>query len=291
MKKLLLLLVLLSACFTVSAQDYYKADSTKNNTNVYIIRLKDGTQLLGRIIEQNTVQSKIQTDNLGLITVDVTQILSVELYDKNKPASNKSYYPNRFVNRLLVAPTGFAMEKEAIEYHNTLFYYSEFAAAMGDRFSIGFGFLTIVPTQFYSLKAKLNIIAKEKFNFSVTGNHIGGRNIGSTSIIIPSFSFGKKENFFNVSPIFFTEGVNGGFGLSVGYMKKVSSNLTFFTENFFAVGNGLSVEDGFLLSGGLRFDRQKHAFDLSVILPTGFSDFDNTTYLLPVISYHLKLSK
>ncbi len=291
MKTLLLLLTLLSACFTVNAQDFYKADSTKTPSNLYIIRLKDGTQLIGRIMEQNTVQSKIQTDNLGLVTVDVSQILSVEFYDKNKPTGNNPYYPNRFVNRLIVAPTGFAMENEAIEYHNTLFHYSEFAAALGDRLSIGLGFLTIIPTRFYSLKAKINIVAKEKFNFSVTGNHIGGRDIGSTNLIIPSFSIGKKESFLNVSPIFFMEGVNGGFGLSVGYMKKVSSNLTFFTENFFAVGNGLSVENGFLLSGGLRFDRQKHAFDLNVILPTGLTDFDSSPYLLPVISYHLKLSK
>lgn len=291
MKKLLLLLTLLSACFTVNAQDFYKADSTKTTPNLYIIRLKDGTQLVGRIIEQNTVQSKIQTDNLGLVTVDVSQILSVELYDKNKPTSNKPYYPNRFVNRLLVAPTGFAMEKEAIEYHNILFYYSEFAAALGERLSLGFGFFTVIPTQFYSIKAKVNIISKERFNFSVTGNHMGGKEIGSTSIIIPSFSFGKKESFFNVSPVFFTEDTNGGFGLSLGYMKKASPNLTFFTENFFALGNGLSVEDGFVFSAGLRFDRSRHAFDINILVPTGLSDNDNNIYLFPSVGYHLKLSK
>ncbi|MEA5258682.1 hypothetical protein VB264_12875 [Arcicella aquatica] len=291
MKKILLLLCLLTVCSTITAQDYYKTDTTKTKPNLYIIRLKDGTQLLGRVIEQNAVQSKIQTDNLGLITVDVAQIVSIELYDKNNPINNKPYYPNRFINRLLVAPTGFAMEKDAIEYHNTLFHYSEFAAAMGDRFSIGLGFLTIVPTQFYSLKAKLNIISKEKFNFSVSGNHIGGRSIGSTSIVIPSFSFGKKESFLNISPIFFTEDTRGGFGLSVGYMKKTSPNLTFFTENFFAIGNGLSVENGFVLSGGLRFDRLRHAFDLNVLVPIGIFEFSDKIYLTPSVGYHLKLSK
>jgi len=95
-------------------KNYYKADKHKTTPNLYIIRLKDGTQLIGRIIEQNTVQSKIQTDNLGLVTVDVAQILSIELYDKNKPTSDKPYYPNRFVNRLIVAPTGFAMEKKRL---------------------------------------------------------------------------------------------------------------------------------------------------------------------------------
>jgi len=291
MKKILLLLCLLTVCFTITAQDYYKTDTTKTKPNSYIIRLKDGTQLLGRVIEQNAVQSKIQTDNLGLVTVDVAQIVSIELYDKNNPISNKPYYPNRFVNRLLVAPTGFAMEKSTSEFHNILFYYSEFVGALGDRISLGFGFFTPIPAQFYSLKAKVNFISKENFNFSVTGNHLGGKEIGSTFVIIPSFSFGKKESFLNVSPIFFTEDTNGGFGLSVGYMKKVSPNLTFFTENFFAVGKQISIDNGFVISGGLRFDRARHAFDLNILVPVGITDTGNNIFLIPSVGYHLKLSK
>lgn len=292
MRKLLLIAcLLLGASSIINAQDYFKKDTVKTTENVFIIRLKDGTRLKGRIIEQNTEQSKIQTQNMGLVTVAANQIVSMEL-DKNQSVSDKNYFENRFVNRFVFTPSGFAMEKGSIEYYNYMFYYSEFAAALGSRFSLGLGFITILPTEGYNLKVKGTLVSNEKFNFSVTGNLIGGRTVGNTTAIIPSLSFGRKESFFNVSPIFFTENRTGSFGLSVGYMKKASPTLTFFTENFFAVGSGVNFSSGAVLSGGLRFDRLRHAFDLNVIIPTntGSNNFPRV-YLIPTVGYHLKLSK
>lgn len=291
MKKGLLLFCFILLGFSAKSQDYYKKDTTVYVPSTFIIRLKDGTQLLGKIIEQNTVESKIQTENMGLITVKADQILSMELYDKNKSTFNKSYYENRFVNRFLFTPTAFPMEDKAIEFHNVLLYYSEFAEALNKRLSVGLGFFTIIPTEFYNLKAKLNVVSSEKVNFSVTGSFLGGDHIGSTFAIIPSLSLGKKEEFFSISPVFFVEDNSGSVGLSIGYMKKISPNLTFFSENFFALANGLSIEDGFVFSGGLRFDRARHAFDLNIIFPAGLYSSDTKFFLIPTIGYHLKLSK
>jgi hypothetical protein len=291
MKKNLILLCFFIVSLSAKAQDYYKSDTAKTSPSIFIIRLKDGTQLLGRIIEQNTVQSKVQTENMGLITIPASQIISMELYEKSKSSFNKTYFENRFANRFSFTPSAFPMEEKSVEYHNVMLYYSEFAAAITSRLSIGVGFFTVIPTEFYNLKAKINLVSSERFNVSVTGNHLGGKNIGSTSVIIPSISLGKKDNFFNISPVFFVEKTNGSFGLSIGYMKKTSPNLTFFTENFFALGNGLSIENGFVFSGGLRFDRLRHAFDLNIIVPTGLSTSDNNLYIIPTVGYHLKLSK
>ena len=110
-------------------------------------------------------------------------------------------------------------------------------------------------------------------------------------MVIPSLSLGKKEEFFSISPILFTKDNSGSIGLSLGYMKKVSANLTFFTENFFTLGNGRSINDGFIFSGGIRFDRLRHAFDLNIVVPAGISSNDNSLYLIPTVGYHLKLSK
>lgn len=293
MKKLLLIACLLLGFTSIKAQDYFKKDTIKTAENIFIIRLKDGTRLKGRIMEQNTEQSKIQTQNMGLVTVPANQIVSMELADKNKEGNDRPYYENRFVNRFVFTPSGFAMQKGDIEYHNYMFYYSEFTAALGSRFSVGLGFITILPTEGYNLKVKGTLVSNETFNFSVTGNLVGGRTFGSTTAIIPSLSFGKKESFFNISPIFFTENKSGNFGLSVGYMKKTSSTLTFFTENFFAVGGGVNFNGGAILSGGLRFDRLRHAFDLNIIVPTNTIGSSNSPrlYLIPSVGYHLKLSK
>ncbi|MEA5461188.1 hypothetical protein VB796_19145 [Arcicella sp. LKC2W] len=289
-KKLILFICLLLGVTQLTiAQDYFKKDTTKTVSNLFIIRLKDGTVLRGRIVEQNTQQSKIQTENMGTVTVNANQIVSMNLMNNNQSIGEKPYYENKFVNRFVITPSGFAMEKGAIEFHNYMLYYSEFAAALGNRFSLGFGFITILPAEGYNLKAKATLIAKENFNFSLTGNLIGGRRIGNTTVLIPSFSFGKKDNFLNVSPIFFTESRSGSFGMSVSYMKKASPTLTFFTENIFAVGNGVSINDGVILSGGLRFDRLFHAFDLNIVIPTNTGTLG--LYLIPTVGYHLKLNR
>lgn len=291
MNKGLLLFCFILVGFCATAQDYYKKDTTVSVPSIFIIRLKDGTQLLGKIFEQNTVESKIQTENMGLVTVKADQILSMELYDKNKSTFNKSYYENRFVNRFMFTPTAFPVEAEAVEYHNIMVYYSEFAIGVTKRLSVGAGFFTIIPTEFYNLKAKLNVISNKKVNLSVSGNLLGGDHIGHTLAVIPSLSLGKKEEFFNISPVFFVEENSGSVGVSIGYMKKISPNLTFFTENFFALDNGLSIEDGFVFSGGLRFDRARHAFDINIAFPAGLTSSDSKVFLIPTVGYHLKLSK
>ena len=154
MKKCLLIFCFILLGLSAKSQDYYKKDTVTTTPSTFIIRLKDGTQLLGKIIEQNTVESKIQTENMGLITVKANQILSMELYDKNKSTFNKSYYDNRFVNRFLFTPSAFPMEEKAIEFHNVLLYYSEFAAALNKRLSVGFGFFTLSPLNFIISRLK-----------------------------------------------------------------------------------------------------------------------------------------
>lgn len=279
MKKLFFITCLLMETTAMYAQDYFEKDTIKSVNNVFIIRLKDGTRLKGRIVEQNTEQSKIQTQNIGLVTIPANQIVGMDLVNKNRDGSNKPYYENRFVNRFAFTPSGFAMEKGAVEYHNYMVYYSEFAAAIGSRFSLGVGFITILPTEGYNLKVKATIVTNEKLNISLTGNLIGGRTFGNTTVLIPSFSFGKKDNFLNISPIFFTESRSGSYGMSISYMKKTSPTLTFFTENFFAVGNGISISDGVVVSGGLRFDRLRHAFDLNVVIPVNTGGSSNSPRL------------
>jgi hypothetical protein len=302
MKKLLIIAcLLLGATSIINAQDYFKKDTVKTTENVFIIRLKDGTRLKGRIIEQNTEQSKIQTQNLGLVTVAANQIVSMEL-DKNQSVSDNPYYENRFIDRMHLTPTAFPMKKGDVDYHNYYLYYNEVSAALGSRVSVGFGtalipFVSISNVFPYNLKAKATLISTEKIHFSVSG-YLFGANNSHITLIIPTLSIGKKESFFNIAPLFYTgNNYSGSFGLSVGYMKKTSPNLTFFSENFFAIGT--SNERANSLGVGFRFDRKRHAFDLSLNLlvvnsRNYYSSFYNNSvniYPAPSIGYHLKLSK
>lgn len=301
MKNLLFITYLLLGATCMNAQDYFKKDTTKIVNNVFIIRLKDGTRLKGKIIEQNIEQSKIQTQNLGLVTVPANQIVGMEL-DKNQGGSDNSYYENRFIDRIHLIPTAFPMTKGDVDYHNYYLYYNEISVALGNRVSVGFGtlilpFVPINSVFSYNLKAKATLISTEKIHFSVSGYLIGVNNT-NTTVIIPTLSIGKKESFFNISPLFYTgNNYSSSFGLSVGYIRKTSPNLTFFTENFFGMGS--TNEKGTSLGAGFRFDRKRHAFDFSLNLLLinsrnyYSSSYNNSLniYPAPSVGYHLKLSK
>lgn len=298
MKKLFFIACLLLGVTSMNAQDYFKKDTTKAADNVFIIRLKDGTRLKGKIIEQNTEQSKIQTQNMGLVTVAANQIVGMEL-DKNQGSGDGPYYENRFIDRIYYTPTAFSMKKGDIDFYNYSFYYNEISAALGDRVSVGFGtaiipFLPFTTIFVYNLKVKATLISTEKIHFSVS-SYLIGANSTNTVIIIPTLSIGKKESFFNISPLFYTGGnYSDSFGLSVSYMKKTSPNLTFFSENFFGIGS--TNAKGTSIGAGFRFDRERHAFDLSLNL-LGFNSKNfygsDKLYIVPApsVGYHLKLSK
>ena len=302
MKKLFFIVCLLLGVTSVNAQDYFKKDTVKTVDNVFIIKLRDGTRLKGRIIEQNTEQSKIQTQNMGLVTVPANQIISMELTDKNQSGNSDSSYENRFLDRIHLAPTAFPMTKGDVDYHNYYLYYNEISVALGSRVSVGFGtalipFVSISNVFPYNLKAKATLISTENIHFSVSGYLIGANN-SHTTLIIPTLSVGKKESFFNISPLFYTgNNYSGSFGLSLGYMKKTSPNLTFFSENFFALGT--SNEKANSVGVGFRFDRKRHAFDLSLNMLIVnsrnyyYTSYNNSVniYPAPSVGYHLKLSK
>jgi hypothetical protein len=305
MKKLLLVACLTMGVASANAQDYFKKDTIQaptNISNVFIIRLKDGTRLKGRIIEQNTEQSKIQTENMGLVTVKANQIVSMEL-DKNQSRDDNPYYENRFIDRVHFTPTAFPMTKGDIDFHNYFLYYNEVSAALGSRVSVGFGtailpYVSLSSVFTYNLKAKATLISTENLHFSISGYLIGANN-ANTTIIIPTLSIGKKESFFNISPLFYTGGnYSDSFGLAVSYVKKTSPNLTFFSENFFGIGS--TNNRGTSLGAGFRFDRKRHAFDFSLNMVVyssknyySSSSYGNAVniYPAPSVGYHLKLSK
>ncbi len=302
MKKLIFIAyLLLGTASIINAQDYYKKDTVKTTENIFIIRLKDGTRLKGRIMEQNTEQSRIQTQNMGLITIPANQIVSMEL-DKNQASIDNLYNENRFIDRIHITPSAFPMTKGDVDYHNYYLYYNEVSVALGSRISVGFGtalipFVSISSVFPYNLKAKATLISTEKIHFSVSGYLIGAGN-SHTTLIIPTLSIGKKESFFNIAPLFYTgNNYSGSFGLSLGYMKKTSSNLTFYSENFLAIGT--SNERANSVGAGFRFDRKRHAFDLSLNLlvvnsrsySSSFYSNSVNVYPAPSVGYHLKLSK
>lgn len=81
---------------------------------------------------------------------------------------------------------------------------------------------------------------------------------------------------------------------ATSYPIRPGTKLTFISENFALFGSGINRDLNFagILSGGIRFDRQRHAFDLAAYVPLiiGFRT-ESIVSLFPFGSYHLRIGR
>lgn len=73
-----------------------------------------------------------------------------------------------------------------------------------------------------------------------------------------------------------------------GLVRKVSPSLSFISENHIFIGR--RVDTNLSLSGGVRFNRRRHSFDVAVLFPF-ISGGNNTIFLFPFASYQLRIGK
>ncbi len=303
MKHILLLLFLLLPFLAAAQNDYYEPKKQPDpQKRTYRIVLRDGTQLRGELVRQDSVEAVIRTNNLGEIRLKSEQIVRIEQVDSR---SEGETFPNLFPQTMRVAPTAFSAEKGRLYYHNSAVYISQFEYGITDNWSVGTSFFSFLPTALFSLNTKVSLPVSDRVRLGINaqyaaiqsyglffngsrGSHEG---IGYVQGIVTT---GDRQNNttyglgWGVSNGEFSRAVIGTFGL----VRKVSSKLTFISENFVLFGSG-NVDFAGVLSAGIRFDRRRHAFDLAVYLPLALGRNTSSSFVTfaPFARYHLRIGK
>ncbi|WP_148562420.1 hypothetical protein [Spirosoma radiotolerans] len=302
MKHLYLLSFLLVASLAMAQDDYYQPKKLPAPPRpTYTILLKDGTQLRGELVRQDSAEAIIRTKNLGEVRLRSDQIVRIE--QQGAQAEGASY-PNQFSQTMRLAPTAFSAERNRLYYRNYLLYFSQFEYGITDNWSVGTTFFTFVPIAVFSLSTKVSFPVGDRVRLGVSGQYIGiqsdgfliggGRgSIQGAGYLQGIVTTGDRQNNttfglgWGVSNGELSRTVVGSFGL----VRKVSPKLSFITENFVLLGRG-SVNFGGMLSAGIRFDRRRHAFDLAAYIPFFIGPgVSSLVTFAPYASYHLKIGK
>ena len=294
------MLLLLPLLATAQQDDYYRKQPKPGKQAVrpvYTIVLRDGTELRGEVLRQDSVEAVIRTRNLGEVRLRADQIIRIEQQDlQGEPGGT---YANLFPQTMRLAPTAFQAEQGRVYFRSHLLYVSQFDYGITDNWSVGTSFFTVVPTSLFSLNTKVSFPVSNRVRLGVQAQYVGvrfDRNVEGITYLQGIVTTGDRQNNttlglgWGVSNGSLSRNVIGTFGL----VRKVSSKLSFITENFVLFGGSGSrtVDFAGLLSGGVRFDRRRHAFDVAAYLPVVIGNrWRGPVTLVPFGSYHLRIGK
>lgn len=302
MKHLFMLLIVLLPLLATAQDDYYQ----KNNKSVptgqtYSILLKDGTRLRGQIVKQDSVEAVIRTKELGEVRLKAEQIVRME---QEGSQTDGAGFPNQFPQTMRLVPTAFSAEKNRLYYRNYLVYFSQFEYGITENWSVGTTFFTFFPTAIFNFSTKLSLPVSDRVRLGVSAQYLGVRLNG----LLGNSGPGTLEGAGYIQGIVTTgdRQNNTSYGLgwslsngelsrnvvgSLGLVRKVSPKLSFISENFVLFGSG-GVDFAGILSGGIRFDRRRHSFDLAAYVPLVIGRTVSTPVtFIPFASYHVRIGK
>ena len=288
---------------TAAQDEYYQSKKQPDpKKRTYQIVLKDGTQLRGELVRQDSVEAVIRTNNLGEVRLKTEQIVRIE--QEGTEADGVSY-PNLFPQVMRLAPTAFTAERGKLFFRNYNVYISQFEYGITDNWSVGTAFFSFVPTGLFSLNTKISLPVSSRVRLGINAQYAAvqtdgflftgaGGSLEGIGYVQGIATVGDRQNNttyglgWSVSNGELSRSVVGTFGL----VRKVNAKLSFITENFVLFGNG-TVNFAGMLSAGVRFDRKRHAFDVAAYLPFSIGRNSRTPVLtfFPIGCYHLRIGK
>lgn len=213
----------------------------EDTIDTHILTTLRGDEFTGRLL-QNDSNSVVFLLNVGdTLTYHPSELASVKiLHEKPAPKSDC------ISERLLFAPTGFALEKGENEYRNILFLYNSYHHGITDRITIGGGFMPLIITYMGWVDAKFTFKLGENLHLG-TGALLGGG-------FAIDFSEDEGSDGWN------KYGLTGGFGaMTIGSRNKFI-NLSMARVVVFEIGDPESSPWLYSLGGACNLGKKKRLF-------------------------------
>ncbi|MFW5726590.1 MAG: hypothetical protein ACOCW4_01875, partial [bacterium] len=235
------------------------------------VETRDGNVYFGRIESQNQEELRLQTENLGIITIKVADLLSME--ESQDKAEVFSYHRNP--PRFFLLTNGYNLKKGEGHYQNILIFFSQASYGFTDYFSLGIGtvplFLFAGTASPFWITPKFSIPIKENsVNLGVgglVGTIIGDEGSGTAGLAYGTLTLGSRSK--NLS-------IGLGYGLvdgelaetplfTIAGMYRLGEKFYLMSENFFVVADGTSV-GSFSIGGRTVWDTISLDYGLGVPL-------------------------
>jgi hypothetical protein len=246
-----------------------------SDTVEYRIETQDGNVYIGRVVDFDPGKITLNTDNLGTITVDRTQIKRMEAIDENQFKKGGYWFPNPQSTRYFWTPSGYGLKKGEGYYQNVWVLFNQVAYGITDNVSIGAG---LVPLFLFGgantpiwITPKVSIpITKDKVNLGIGAlvGTITGADIDEFGVIYGIGTFGSRDKNLSV-------GLGWGYGggeladrptITLSAMIRTGPRGYFMTENYFVDAGTETV--GMVSFGGRRIIGNA-ALDYGLFIPWG----------------------
>jgi hypothetical protein len=278
MKKYLIF-ILFTLAGSFSFITILNAQITDDSTAIWRVVIDDGNEFYGKIYEETDNYIRLQTENVGLITIQRKNIELIELLAEARIKEGKVWLENLQATRYFWAPNGYGLEKGEGYYQNVWVLFNQASVGITDNFSIGAGLIPLFLFDFQEAPTPVFIVPKFSFPIkrnkvnlgggAIVGTILGGEGldeIGPFGIAYGVVTIGDKD-------MNGTLGVGYGFAdgelskypiLTVGGMKRIARRSYLLTENYFIKGQEFTA--GLIAIGG-RTVWQRISLDYGLVIP------------------------
>ena len=242
-----------------------------DSSQVQVIRLRDGSSIVGRITEIGTDTVKFVA-NSGTLSIARTDIVELREVATSSLRKGEVWPANPNATRLLFSPTGRMLEKGEGYFNDTYLFLVSVHGGITSRFTLGGG-LSVLPLDDFTDNAlfvmpKIGVVASPKFNLAVgaLAGFVGAAfddedtnpsfgiiyAVGTVGSPDASLSFGTGLGYAGGS-------LSDYPGVMLGADTRLSRRISFVTENYLVPNGDVSS----ILSYGLRFFGEKLSADLA----------------------------
>ncbi|MDF9796983.1 hypothetical protein OKW21_002246 [Catalinimonas alkaloidigena] len=258
------------------------------------IETKDGNVYYGKIISQSQEILRLETENLGILTIPVENIRSIRELSENEVKDGEIWPENAQATRYFFAPNGYGLRKGEGYYQNVWIFFNQLSFGVSDNFSVGLGMVPLflfagAPTPIW-ITPKLSVpVKKDKLNLGVgalVGTVIGEGSTGF-GMAYGVLTVGDRNKNLNI-------GLGYGFAdggwadtplINIGGMLRLSPKGYLLTENYFVVVDG-SAFGAFSIGGRTVWNR--FSLDYGGFVP--FNDVDGLI-IVPWLGFVVPLGK
>ncbi|MFC5408385.1 hypothetical protein ACFPMF_03635 [Larkinella bovis] len=280
------------------AQEVYYEPGQTHIPGTYDFVLKDGTLIRGQFVRRDSLSYLIRTQKEGDRLLKASEIVRADLVGGTLRSGPD--YPNGFPFRLFFMPTAYMPEKRSLYFQNSYVLFSRLEVGITKNWSVGTTFQTLNPGNFHTVSTKYGTRLSSRMQVALHVQYIGIQlnehlltRIGLAQGIV---TVGDAERNITVGAgtTFSRQGLASSGVVTIGFVRKMTPDLTFISQNNILVGEAIEPAYTYLTglsSFGFRFNRRRHAFDTALLLPVFSHNGLVRTSPLPYLSYQIRIGK
>jgi hypothetical protein len=269
--------VLLAVLFVTGLHSKAIAQENQEKTT-WRVETKDGNVYFGTIESQNQEELRLNTQNLGIITIRVSELQSIE-ETEGEAAGERAWKNDHQNTHYFFLGNGYGLKQGEGYYQNTLIFFNQASYGFTDNFSLGVGTIPLflfagAPTPAW-ITPKFSIPIKEDMiNLSVGGliGTVLGIEAGTLGVAVGSLTVGSRSRnlTFGIGYGFVEEEISETPIFNVAGLYRVGKRFHLMGETIFFNADG-ELSGTFNVGGRSAFDNISLDYGLFVPLG-GFND-------------------